>query len=190
MKSNRIQMENSGFTSRSIGTVSGVFFSKTDADNAYNKLLKRGHTADDISVLMSDETLNKHQDASRDGAQNVIVSEDESSLEKAKNAFAGIIISITTMISLPGLGIAISNTLQKKMPVRPDEDVPYEKSQALIGSGIPNQHAESYSDHMHEGGIIISVDPRNEEEKRAIIQDFKFCNGHDILGDDGYTELG
>ncbi|MEO6286563.1 MAG: hypothetical protein ABIN80_04680 [Dyadobacter sp.] len=182
-------MENSGFTSRSIGTVSGVFFSKTDADHAYNALLQRGHTADDISVLMSDETLNKHQDPGRDTAQSVTVSEDESSLDKAKNAFAGIIISITSMISLPGIGIAISNTLQKKMPIKPDEDAPYGKSHALSSSGIPDQHAESYSDHMHEGGIIISVDPRNEEEKRAIIQDFKLCNGHDILGDDGYTEL-
>ncbi|TDE14486.1 general stress protein [Dyadobacter psychrotolerans] len=184
-------MENSGFTSRSIGTVSGVFFTKADADRAYNNLLRRGHTADDISILMSDETLNKHQDP--DG--NIVQTdpeagpEDESALSRAANAFSGVIISITSMISLPGLGIAISNTLQKKMPKRETEETPYEKAHAMTGSGIPDQHAESYSDRMQEGGIIISVDPRNREEKRAIIEDFRQNNGHDILGDDGYTEF-
>jgi len=184
-------MANSGFTSRSIGTVSGVFFTKSDADKAYNSLLRRGHTPDDISILMSDETLNKHQDPGKEETypETDVSQEEESALTRAANAFTGVIISITSMISLPGLGIAISNTLHKKLPIWENAETPYEKKHAMSSSGISDQHTESYSGHMQEGGIIISVDPRNREEKRAIIEDFRLYNGHDILGDDGYTEL-
>jgi hypothetical protein len=180
-------MENTGFTSSSVGTVSGVFFSKKDADRAYHNLLKRGHTPDDISILMSDETLNKHQNPDPSGSPEA--PEYESALSRAANAFSGVIISITSMISLPELGIAISNTLQKKLTGDAPGILPSASSDAISGSGVPDEHVDSYDGHMKEGGIIISVDPRNKAEKKAIIQDFRDNNGHDILGDDGYTEL-
>ena len=174
-------MVNKGFSSNSVGTVSGVFFTKKDADNAYHNLIRMGHTEDDISVLMSDETLSKNQVYTDEPA-------DESALSRAANAFTGFIISITSMISLPGIGIAISNTLQKKMPA---DVVSHEtgKQDVMRGSGIPEQHFDSYDSGMREGGIIISVDPRNNDERKSIVNNFRLNNGTDILGDDGYTEL-
>ncbi|WP_138476839.1 hypothetical protein [Dyadobacter bucti] len=180
-------MENTGFTSRSVGTVSGVFFSKEDADRAYHNLLERGHTPDDISILMSDETLNKYQNPDPSTAEEA--PEYESALSRAANAFSGVIISITSMISLPELGIAISNTLQKRLSGYASGSLPAASSEAISSSGVPETHVDSYGGHMKEGGIIISVDPRNKAEKRAIIKDFRDNNGHDILGDDGYTEF-
>ncbi|MCE7042453.1 hypothetical protein [Dyadobacter sp. CY312] len=175
-------MVNKGFSSKSVGTVSGVFFTKKDADNAYHNLIQMGHTEDDISVLMSDETLSKNQVYTDEPV-------DESALSKAANAFTGFIISITSMISLPGVGIAISNTLQRKMPAEAVSAVTG-KQDVMRGSGIPEQHFDSYDSGMREGGIIISVDPRNGKEKKSIIQNFRLNNGTDILGDDGYTEFG
>ena len=183
-------MGKSGFQSGSIGTVSGVFFSKSDADNAYKSLIGRGHTPDDIAILMSDETLNKYQAYGSEGVESQPDGlRGESTLSRAGNLFTGIIISITSMISLPGLGIAISKRLQRRIPVGEGEEPIDEKEPTMTGSGISGQDTDSYSGHMQEGGIIVSVDPRNEEEKRAIIKEFRLYNGQDILGDDGYTEL-
>ena len=183
-------MKNAAFSYNSPGTVSGVFFTKKDADKAYHSLLRRGHTPDDISVLMSDETLNVYENPAQENLEVTEITEHEPALDKAKNVLAEAIISVTTMISLPGLGIAISNTLLKMISGTAAQ-VPEAKTVgAVISSRIPEEHTESYSDSMTEGGIIISVDPRNKEEKRAIVKDFKDNNGHDILGDDGYTELG
>jgi len=184
-------MGNSGVTYNLPGTVSGVFFSKKDADGAYSALLQRGHTPDDISILMSDETLGKHENpAGRD--EYTEPSEENTIAEKPKNVLADAIISITSMISLPGLGIAISNTLFKKLTVSESDsaEVKERNTGTIVGSRIPEEHTDSYTGSMKEGGIIISVDPRNVEEKKAIVNDFKKNNGHDILGDDGYTELG
>jgi len=179
-------MANSGFSAGSLGTVSAVFFNKIDADNAYNALIRRGHTPDDISVLMSDETLSKHENEVVQTSDDV--EKPESAVEKATDAIADAIISITSMISLPGLGIAISKTLFKKITITKPGEVKEELDKEKA-SKLMEDHTDSYGDSMKEGGIIVSVDPRSFEEKKAIVKDFHDNNGHDILGDDGYTEL-
>jgi hypothetical protein len=187
-------MNNSGLSYNSPGTVSGVFFTKQDADKAYHALLKLGHTHDDISVLMSDETLNKYERPHPEDAQEFITSGDSNDIEPAtvnqKGMIANAIISITSMISIPGLGIAISNTLLKKIYHLTADDTSDKSVGSILSSSVPEEHTGSYSESMNEGGIIISVDPRNMQEKREIVKYFRDNNGQDILGDDGYTELG
>jgi hypothetical protein len=169
-------MANSGFSSGSLGTVSAVFFNKKDADKAYDALLKRGHTSDDISILMSDETLGQQEEPM-----------PEKKTPRFSDVVTDAIISITSMISLPGLGIAISKTLFKK--IKSEGQHPDEDFSQVTNAQIMEHHADTHVNHMKEGGIIISVDPKNFQEKRAIVKNFHDNNGHDILGDDGYTEL-
>ncbi|MBE9464248.1 hypothetical protein ACFP1I_06360 [Dyadobacter subterraneus] len=186
-------MTNSGISYNLPGTVSGVFFTKKDADMAYHALLKLGHTHDDISVLMSDETLNKYERPHPEDAEEFVTSEEEiekeASIEKPKGTIINAIISITSMISIPGLGIAISNTLLKKIYNLTAEDSSEKTIGGILSSSVPEEHTDSYGDSMKEGGIIISVDPRNSQEKKAIVKNFRENNGQDILGDDGYTEF-
>lgn len=186
-------MKNSGISYNLPGTVSGVFFTKKDADMAYHALLKLGHTHDDISVLMSDETLNKYERPHPEDAEEFVTSGEENDLDvpvdKPKGVLVNAIISITSMISIPGLGIAISNTLLKKIYNLTSEDSPEQTVGGILSSSVPEEHADSYGDSMKEGGIIISVDPRNSQEKKAIVKNFRENNGQDILGDDGYTEF-
>ncbi len=113
-----------------------------------------------------------------------------SSEGKPKGIIVNAIISITSMISIPGLGIAISNTLLKKIyNLTTEEDSSKKTVEGILSSSVPEEHTDSYGDSMKEGGIIISVDPRNSQEKKAIVKSFRDNNGQDILGDDGYTEF-
>ena len=84
--------------------------------------------------------------------------------------------------------MTISKALWKKL-IGEDEEHKFQNQQEVISSRIPETHSVSYGDSMKEGGVIISVDPRNREEQEAIVLDFKKNNGHDILGADGYLEL-
>ncbi|WP_159473820.1 hypothetical protein [Dyadobacter sp. 3J3] len=186
-------MINSGISYNLPGTVSGVFFSKKDADMAYHSLLKLGHTHDDISVLMSDETLNKYERPHPENEEEFVTSEEviENELpeQKTRGVIVSAIISITSMISIPGLGIAISNTFLKKIYNLTTEDSSEKTVEGILSSSVPEEHTGSYGDSMKEGGIIISVDPKNSQEKKAIVKNFRENNGQDILGDDGYTEF-
>lgn len=168
------------------GTVSAVFFTKKHAESAYQALLRLGHTEDDISVLMSDETLNKHNNPTNDQTgYGVDELEDEKPKEGAKQILADAIISITSMISLPELGISISRRLIGKVAEKPETRT----VSGVIATHIPEEHCNTYETGVKEGGIIISVDPKNRAERDAIAREFRNNNGHDILGDDGYTEL-
>ncbi|SKB68920.1 hypothetical protein [Dyadobacter psychrophilus] len=182
-------MGTSGYAYELPGTVSAVFFTKKDAENAYQALLKLGHTEDDISLLMSDETLSKHTNPTSEstgyGVDEQLGSIEEKPKEGAKHKIAEAIISITSMISLPELGISISRRLIGKVEQKPETQT----ISHVIATQIPEEHCDTYETGIKEGGIIISVDPKNRAERDAIVREFRNNDGHDILGDDGYTEL-
>jgi hypothetical protein len=171
------------------GTVSAVFFTKDDVEKVYQGLLRLGHTEDNISLLMSDETLNKHANPPNNSNVSDPDTRDAPQDEPkagVKEMIASAIISFTSMISLPGLGISISRKLTGSSP-----DTAIERSiGSIIATKIPGEHCETYETGLKEGGIIISVDPKNRAERDAIIREFRSNNGQDILGDDGYTEFG
>eukprot|EP00759_Apiculatamorpha_spiralis_P047648 PhF_6_TR43267/c0_g1_i1/m.66195 len=186
-------MEKSGLSSYSPGTISGVFFTKKDADSAYNALLQRGHQPDDIAVLMSDETFSTFENG-----ENLTVQEydpeaarenADSLLAKAKDIISGVIVTATSVISIREWGIVISNALFRRADSTPGADDGKTEEEHFAGYNQLKEHVGSYGDTMKEGGIIISVDPKNKEDRRAIVRAFRANNGHDILGDDGYTEL-
>lgn len=174
-------MATTNFTYNAPGTVSAVFFSKIDSERAYQALLDRGHTSEDISILMSDETLSQQQNVVQIEKENDGVAE----LGRATGSFVGALMAIPSLISIPNLGMTISRALWKKL-VGEDLERGFENQQQVIASRIPDTHTSSYGDKMNEGGVIISVDPRNREEEEEIVSDFKKNNGHDILGGDGY----
>ena len=182
-------MAATGYSYDSPGTVSAVFFTKKDAENAYRGLLKLGHTEDDISLLMSDETLSRHANPPGEGivhdSEETRNAEDDEPTQGAKHRIAEAIISFTSMISFPELGISISKKLIGRVP-----ETPVEKNIGhIISTKIPEEHCDTYETGIKEGGIIISVDPKNRAERDAVIREFRNADGHDILGDDGYTEI-
>ncbi|WAC13483.1 hypothetical protein [Dyadobacter pollutisoli] len=183
-------MELSGSSYELPGTVSAVFFSKKDAQKAHAGLLRLGHSQDEISLLMSDETLNSHANPlNEENALDVGASSDQARADqkaRTRHLIADAILSITTMISLPKLGIWISRRLLG------DGQGTFDATSigSIIAARIPQEHCDTYEAGIKEGGIIISVDPKNRAERDAIVREFRASNGHDILGDDGYTELG
>ncbi|MGB3780387.1 MAG: hypothetical protein WA960_18630, partial [Tunicatimonas sp.] len=53
-------METTKSTTEKVGIVSGVFNSRESAEKAYDGLIAKGYNADDITVLMSDDTRDTH----------------------------------------------------------------------------------------------------------------------------------
>jgi hypothetical protein len=174
-------METGSYIYNSPGTVSAVFMGKTDVERAYSGLLQLGYQDHEIALLMSDETLVKHTYAPD---ESVITQDDtgDTFSGRSRKLIANAILSLTSMISLPELGIAISKHL-----VVEDATMGNEKEQSRL-LAVKEQY-DTYQEGVREGGIIISVDPKNRAERDAIVREFRINNGQDILGDDGYTEL-
>jgi hypothetical protein len=51
---------------------------------------------------------------------------------------------------------------------------------ALVGSGIPEEHAREYDRGIREGGIVMGVTPRNDEDANYFENEWKNYRGERI----------
>ena len=51
---------------------------------------------------------------------------------------------------------------------------------ALVGWGIPDERAKQYEAGIKEGGILMGVKPRSDEDARHFEQTWKGVNGEQI----------
>lgn len=187
-------MDSSTYAYDTHGTISAVFLTRENADKAYNALIKRGYSRDEISLLMSDETLNKHfnQSSYHSEPEAKMTEPSKISLGTAlggtTGAVTGILYSLS-LISIPGLGIAIAGPWIAGLTGAAAGAITGRTIGSIISSKVAKENSESYEDGVKEGGIIISVDPKNLAERNAIIREFKQFHGQDILGNDGYEHL-
>ncbi|CAG5068277.1 hypothetical protein DYBT9623_01006 [Dyadobacter sp. CECT 9623] len=181
-------MESSSYAYDSPGMVSAVFLTRDDADKAYKALLKKGYSEDEISVLMSDETLNKHLSDTNEHSEPESTPPTEEDRGKTiggtTGALTGLFVSLG-LVAVPGLGISIAGPVMAGIAGA----LTGRTLGGIIGSKIPATHSDTYEEGVKEGGIIISVDPKNRAESDEIIQKFQQYNGRDILTNDGYSPL-
>lgn len=192
-------------TSHEIGTVTGVFRTKEDAEQAYNSLINRGYSPDEITVLMSDKTRDLYyKDAVNDpDAKDRVYDKDEKvhekdslgskAMEKAgvgsaiggtAGAIIGAIAAIGTSVALPGLGLVVAGPIVAALTGAGAGGLTGGLIGALVGSGIPKDRAEVYHNSIKEGGIVVGVTPKSHDDRSMIVDDWRSYRGEDIYGFD------
>ncbi|MPR32560.1 hypothetical protein GBK04_04150 [Cytophagaceae bacterium SJW1-29] len=168
------------------GTITGVFHDKDDAEKAYNSLLSRGYSRDEISVLMSDDTRNTHykdvdeDDRSDLGNKSMEGAGVGSAIGGTAGAIIGAIAAIGTAIALPGLGLVIAGPIAAGLAGAGAGGLTGGIIGALVGSGIPEERAAVYKESLENGGIVVGVKARNHEEGTAISDEWKTYRGRNI----------
>lgn len=168
------------------GSITGVFHDKDDAEKAYNSLIDRGYTRDDISVLMSDETRkNNYKDVDEDDRSDLGNKAMEgagvgSAIGGTAGAIIGAIAAIGTSVALPGLGLIIAGPLAAALAGAGAGGLTGGLVGALVGSGIPEEHAAEYEEGVNNGGIVMGVKPRNAEDAKYFEDEFRRNNGDKI----------
>ncbi len=168
------------------GTITGVFHDKDDAEKAYNSLIERGYSRDDISVLMSDETRKtNYKDLDEDDRSDMGNKAMEgagvgSAIGGTAGAIVGAIAAIGTAIALPGLGLVIAGPIAAGLAGAGAGGLTGGIIGALVGSGIPEERAAVYKESLENGGIVVGVKARTHEEGVAIADDWKSYRGRNI----------
>ena len=188
-------------TSHEIGTITGVFRTKEDAEQAYQSLINRGYSSDEIIVLMSDKTRDLYfkdsetKDRDYDTDERVHDHDKESlgskAMEKAgvgsaiggtAGAIIGAIAAIGTSVALPGLGLVVAGPIVAALTGAGAGGLTGGLIGALVGSGIPKERAEKYRDSIKEGGIVVGVTPKSYDDRSMIMEDWKNYRGEEIYG--------
>ena len=167
-------------TSQSDRMVTAMFNDRDSAEQAYNSLRSRGYSDKDVNLMMSDETRKKHFEAQHEEGNDTDLG--DKAMEKAGvgsaiggtiGATVAAIAAIGTSLALPGLGLIIAGPLAAGLAGAGAGGLTGGLIGALVGSGIPKERAEEYETGIKQGGIVMGVKPRNEEDARYL-QDQRF----------------
>ncbi|HEV7843728.1 MAG TPA: hypothetical protein VGO69_08515 [Pyrinomonadaceae bacterium] len=146
--------------------VTGLFKTRVAAEAAVDAIIKRGYTRDDISVLMSDATKSKEfavetRTHAADGAG--IGGAVGGALGAAGATLAAIAAGVSA-IAIPGLGLFIAGPIVAALAGAGAGGATGGIIGALIGAGIPEHRAKVYDTGLREGGILLGVEAKTDED--------------------------
>ncbi|MBD0325971.1 MAG: hypothetical protein ICV68_06055 [Pyrinomonadaceae bacterium] len=164
--------------------VTGMFRDRESAERAYGSLTSRGYDKDDVNLLMSDETRKRH--FTDDGRETEL---GNKALEGAGTGAAiggtvgatlAAIAAIGTSVALPGLGLIVAGPLAAGLAGAGAGGATGGIIGALIGAGIPEERVKHYETGLKEGGIVMGVNARSDEDAEYFENDWRNNRGEHV----------
>ncbi len=90
------------------------------------------------------------------------------------------IAAIGTSVLIPGLGLLVAGPLAAALAGAGAGGLTGGLVGALVGSGIPEETAKQYETGINEGGIVMGVQPRNDEDADYFASDWRSNRGENI----------
>jgi hypothetical protein len=152
-----------------------MFRDRESAERAYRAVQERGYSKDDVNLLMSDETRKKHfsDDETELGTKAWEGAGKGATIGGAVGATLGALAAIGTTLALPGLGLLIAGPIAAALAGGGAGALTGGLVGALVGSGIPEEHAKAYEKGIREGGIVMGVNPRTDEDADYFEKDWR-----------------
>lgn len=185
------QREQSGQQAASMGAarqrsnrmVSGLFRDRESAERAYGSLSERGYGKDDVNLMMSDDTRRKYfseDDDSELGTKAWEGAGKGAAIGGGVGATLAAIAAIGTTLALPGLGLLIAGPIAAGLAGAGAGALTGGVIGALVGHGIPEEHARRYEQGIREGGIVMGVEPRNDEDADYFEKNWRENRGESV----------
>jgi hypothetical protein len=171
----------SGGTSR---MMTGMFRDRASAERAYSSLQSRGYSKDDVNLVMSDDTRKRHfgddKPDSDLGDKALEGAGAGSAIGGTLGAIVGAVAAIGTSVALPGLGLIIAGPLAAGLAGAGAGGLTGGLLGALVGSGIPEDRAKEYESGVKEGGIVLGVHPRSDDDAQHLENEWRNSHGESI----------
>lgn len=166
--------------------LTGLFNDRDSAERAYGSLRSRGYTDDDVNLMMSDKTRDTwfsddDVDNTTDlGSKALEGAGAGSAIGGTLGAIIAGIAAIGTNVVLPGLGLIVAGPLAAALAGAGAGGLTGGLVGALIGSGIPEERAKLYDEGIRNGGVVMGVNPRTDEDAEYFENEWRNNNGQHI----------
>ena len=165
--------------------ITGLFKDQDSAENAYKSATSLGYSSDEINVIMSEDTRKKYygKDATLETEVGNKAAEGAAiggALGGTIGAIAAAIAAVGTSLVLPGLGLVIAGPLAAAIAGAGAGGVTAGLVGALIGWGIPEDRLKEYETGINDGGILIGVKARSDDDARRFENDWKKNSGNNV----------
>ena len=169
-------MNNQATSRQESRMLTGMFRDKDSTEGAYKSLRDRGYSDDDINVMMSNETRDKFfsdGDTDLEGNKALEGTGAGAAIGGTLGAIIGGIAAIGTNVLLPGLGLVVWGPIAAALAGAGAGGLTGGLVGALIGWGIPEDRAKEYETGIREGGTVLGVNPRTDEDATFFENEWK-----------------
>lgn len=147
------------------GMLTGMFHDRESTEKAYESLRSRGYGDDEINVIMSEATRDKYY-GPEFHTKALEGTGAGAAIGGTLGAVIGGIAAIGTNVLIPGLGLVVAGPLVAALVGAGAGGITGGLVGALIGWGIPEERATLYETGIKEGGTVLGVRPRSEEDAK------------------------
>ncbi len=164
--------------------VTALFRDRDGAERAYQSVTERGYHKNDVNLAMSDDTRkryfgNTHEPTELDtkAAQGAGIG---GAIGGAAGAIAAAVAAVGTSVAIPGLGLVLAGPAAAALAGAGAGGATGGIIGALIGWNIPEERVKRYEPGINEGGILMGVRPRSEEDASHFESSWKDYHGEDV----------
>lgn len=165
--------------------LTGLFNDRESTERAYTSLRDRGYSDKEINLMMSDQTRdtwfgdNDVADTEL-GSKALEGAGAGSAIGGTLGAIIGGIAAIGTSVVLPGVGLVVAGPIIAALTGAGAGGLTGGLVGALIGSGIPEERAKLYDEGIRNGGAVVGVNPRSDDDATHFENEWRGYNGQHI----------
>ena len=165
--------------------ITGLFSDGQSAERAYQACVERGYAMGEVNVLMSEDTRKRlvsddsgttAQLARREAEGGELGGPTGGRVEMLVTIFA----AVGAALALPALGFVVAGPIAAALASAGAAGL----VAGLIGTlgdwGIPQERVRPYEAGIKDGGILMMVEARSDEDARQIEQQWKAVGGRDV----------
>ena len=165
--------------------LTGVFPDRESAENAYQGALDRGYDKDEVNLIMSDEARERHFGTEAGRATELGNKATEGAgvgagIGGALGAAGAALAAVGTSVAIPGLGLVIAGPIAAALVGAGAGGAAGGLVGALVGWGIPEERIKKYESSIKEGGILMGVRPRTDDDASHLESHWRNARGADI----------
>ena len=159
-----------------------MFRDREAAERGYKSLATRGYGKDEVSLLMSDEARNRHFPKTATTTELGSKAAEGAGLGAAAGGGLGALLLglAAAGFAIPGLPILAMGPLAAALTGAGAGGAVGALVGALVGSGIPEERAKLYEQGIREGGIVMGVTPRSDDDAEYFDREWRNARGEQI----------
>jgi hypothetical protein len=165
--------------------VTGLFRDRDSAEQAYRSVSSRGYGQGDVNLAMTDDTRRRYFSDGKSATTELGNKAAEGAgvggaIGGTVGAIAAAIATVGTSLVIPGLGLVIAGPAAAALAGAGAGAVAGGIIGALVGWGIPEERVKFYEAGIKEGGIVMGVTPRSDEDAEYFEREWKKSRGEHV----------
>ena len=167
--------------------ITGLFSDRQTAESAYQACLEHGYDIDEVNVVMSEDTRKRLHSSDSETTTLLAGSKAEGGeLGGPKGGRAEILVTIFAAVgaalALPAVGLVAAGPIAAALTGAGAAGLAAGLIGALGKWGIPEERVRQYETAIRDGGILMMVEARSDQDARDIEQQWKAVGGHEVSG--------